>query len=95
MLLPLTQGTGRGPDGAFVGAEGAPQPGRRPLVPRRTVRVVIDAGDDPNLNRRVAALEAASRIVVRPNPGRSATDLVWDVLATAAGKTPPPSTPRA
>ncbi|MFD5114271.1 hypothetical protein ACFWNG_18475 [Streptomyces sp. NPDC058391] len=36
----------------------------RPVVPRRTVRVVIDAGDDPNLNRRLAALEAASRIVV-------------------------------
>ncbi|MDQ0935132.1 hypothetical protein [Streptomyces turgidiscabies] len=59
----------------------------RPVVPRRTVRVVIDAGDDPNLNRRLAALEAASRIVIRPNPVRSATDLVWDVLA-AAGKNP-------
>ncbi|MFD8887550.1 hypothetical protein ACFV0H_34440 [Streptomyces erythrochromogenes] len=59
----------------------------RPVVPRRTVRVVIDAGDDPDLNRRLAALEAASRIVVRPNPVRSTTDLVWDVLA-AAGKNP-------
>ncbi|MYT25621.1 hypothetical protein GTW69_36050, partial [Streptomyces sp. SID7760] len=58
-----------------------------PVVPRRTVRVVIDAADDPGLNRRLAALEASTRIVVRPNPVRSATDLVWDVLA-AAGKNP-------
>ncbi|MEV6682144.1 hypothetical protein AB0N09_35585 [Streptomyces erythrochromogenes] len=58
-----------------------------PVVPRRTVRVVIDAADDPGLNRRLAALEASNRIVVRPNPVRSTTDLVWDVLA-AAGKNP-------
>ncbi|MER6604185.1 hypothetical protein ACFWRZ_31970 [Streptomyces rubiginosohelvolus] len=68
-------------------AEQTEDPAARPVVPRRTVRVVIDAGDDPNLNRRLAALEAASRIVIRPNPVRSTTDLVWDVLA-AAGKNP-------
>jgi hypothetical protein len=42
-------------------AEQTQDPAARPVVPRRTVRVVIDAGDDPNLNRRLAALEAASR----------------------------------
>lgn len=68
-------------------AEETEDPAARPVVPRRTVRVVIDAGDDPGLNRRLAALEAPSRIVVRPNPVRSTTDLVWDVLA-AAGKNP-------
>ncbi|MFF9432041.1 hypothetical protein [Streptomyces sp. NPDC014746] len=62
-------------------------PAARPAVPRRTVRVVIDAADDPALGRRLAALETTRRIVVRPNPVRSTTDLVWDVLA-AAGKNP-------
>ncbi|MFJ4741107.1 hypothetical protein [Streptomyces sp. NPDC088775] len=62
-------------------------PAARPAVPHRNVRVVIDAADDPDLNRRLGALEAPTRIVVRPNPVRSATDLVWDVLA-AAGKNP-------
>ncbi|QCW79036.1 hypothetical protein EQG64_21795 [Streptomyces sp. S6] len=51
------------------------------------MRVVIDVCDDPNLSRRLAALEAADRIVVRPNPVRSPNDLVWDVLA-GAGKNP-------
>lgn len=68
-------------------AEQTEDPAARPAVPHRTVRVVIDAGDDPNLNRRLATLEAPTRIVVRPNPVRSTTDLVWDVLA-AAGKNP-------
>ncbi|MFI0234903.1 hypothetical protein [Streptomyces sp. NPDC017086] len=56
-------------------------PAARPTVPHRTVRVVIDAADDPDLNRRLGTLEAPTRIVVRPTPVRSATDLVWDVLA--------------
>ncbi|MFE0206883.1 hypothetical protein [Streptomyces sp. NPDC058985] len=62
-------------------------PAARPVVPRRTVRVVIDAADDPALGRRLAALETTRRIVVRLNPVHSTTDLVWDVLA-AAGKNP-------
>ncbi|MGW0670670.1 hypothetical protein [Streptomyces sp. NPDC002746] len=62
-------------------------PAARPVVPHRTVRVVIDANDDPALGRRLAALETTTRIVVRPTPARSATDLVWDILA-AAGKNP-------
>ncbi|GHH54779.1 hypothetical protein [Streptomyces candidus] len=62
-------------------------PAARPPEPHRTVYVVIDGNDDPNLSRRLAALEAPERIVVRPNPVRSANDLVWDVLA-GAGKNP-------
>ncbi|MFI9060138.1 hypothetical protein ACIGXQ_37415 [Streptomyces anulatus] len=62
-------------------------PAAAPHTPHRTVRVVIDTNDDPNLSRRLAALECADRIVVRPNPVRSANDLVWDVLA-GTGKNP-------
>ncbi|ATM24836.1 hypothetical protein SMD44_p20053 (plasmid) [Streptomyces alboflavus] len=62
-------------------------PAAQPPDPHRTVRVVIDAADAPYLSRRLAALEAAERIVVRPNPVRSSNDLVWDVLA-GAGKNP-------
>ncbi|MFJ9079368.1 hypothetical protein ACIRO3_29620 [Streptomyces sp. NPDC102278] len=62
-------------------------PAAAPPTPHRTVRVVIDGNDDPNLSRRLAALESADRIVVRPNPVRSANDLVWDVLA-GSGKNP-------
>ncbi|WP_326791687.1 hypothetical protein OHA79_03370 [Streptomyces sp. NBC_00841] len=65
----------------------ADDPAARPPEPHRTVRVVVDANDDPYLSRRLAALEAADRIVVCPNPVRSSYDLVWDVLA-GAGKNP-------
>lgn len=66
-------------------------PGTDPLAlparPWRTVYLVTDAFDEVNLTRRLAALESAQCVVVRPNPVRSASDLVWDVL-TAAGKNP-------
>ncbi|MFB7090796.1 hypothetical protein [Streptomyces sp. NPDC056296] len=68
-----------------------PLPGTDPLAlparPSRTVYLVTDALDEATLTRRLAALESAQCIVVRPNPVRSASDLVWDVL-TAAGKNP-------
>ncbi|WP_314250695.1 hypothetical protein [Streptomyces sp. DSM 40907] len=66
-------------------------PGTDPLAlparPWRTVYLVTDAFDEVNLTPRLAALESAQCVVVRPNPVRSASDLVWDVL-TAAGKNP-------
>ncbi|MFJ3841360.1 hypothetical protein ACIPY6_38440 [Streptomyces sp. NPDC090054] len=58
-----------------------------PARPWRTVYLVTDAFDEVNVTRRLAALESAQCVVVRPNPVRSASDLVWDVL-TAAGKNP-------
>ncbi|MFC5724127.1 hypothetical protein ACFP1Z_28560 [Streptomyces gamaensis] len=58
-----------------------------PARPWRTVYLVTDAFDEVTLTRRLAALESAQCIVVRPTPVRSASDLVWDVL-TAAGKNP-------
>ncbi|ALO08237.1 hypothetical protein AQF52_2642 [Streptomyces venezuelae] len=70
-----------------LGAAQTDDPAADPPAPHRTVRVVIDGNDDPGLSRRLAALEAAERIVVRPNPVRSPNDLVWDILA-GAGKNP-------
>ncbi|WP_281154667.1 hypothetical protein [Streptomyces sp. HYC2] len=66
-------------------------PGADPLSlsaqPSRTVYLVTDALDEVTVTRRLAALESSQCVVVRPNPVRSASDLVWDVL-TAAGKNP-------
>ncbi|MEU6760534.1 hypothetical protein [Streptomyces sp. NPDC046685] len=57
------------------------------LAPRRTVRMVINYSDEASVSRRLAILDAPGRIVIRPTPARSPSDLVWDVLA-AAGKNP-------